>query len=45
MDSRLKNEIAYEIDKLAGRLSVIPISKILDRMGFPANYKALLDIE
>lgn len=39
------NEIAYEIDRLSGRLNVIPIDMVLDRMGFPKNYKVLLDIE
>ena len=39
------NEISYEIDKLSGRLSVISINKVLDRMGFPSNYKSLLDID
>lgn len=39
------NEISYEIDMLSGKLSSISINNVLDRMGFPTNYKALLDIE
>lgn len=37
-------EVSYEIDKLDGMVDVIPINMILDRMGFPINYKALLEI-
>ena len=39
------NEISYELDKLSGKLSSIPISMVYDRMGFPTNYKLLLDLE
>lgn len=39
------NEVSYEIDMLSGKLSSISINNVLDRMGFPTNYKALLDIE
>lgn len=39
------NEISYEIDVLAGKLTTIPIDVVLNRMGFPLNYKALLDVE
>lgn len=39
------NEVSYEIDMLSGRLASISINNVLDRMGFPTNYKALLDIE
>lgn len=38
----LMNEISYEIDHLAGRLHSININKVLDRMGFPENYKDLV---
>ena len=37
------NEVSYELDKLAGRLEVISIDQVYDRMGFPVNYKSLLD--
>lgn len=39
----LLNEISYEIDVLAGKLNVIPIAKVLDRMGFPENYIEIID--
>ncbi len=39
------NEITYELEHLAGKLSAISINKVLDRMGFPVNYKSLLDFE
>lgn len=39
------NEISYEIDMLSGKLSTISINRVLDRMGFPINYKALLDVD
>lgn len=35
------NEISYEIDILEGKLHTISISKVLDRMGFPPNYKEI----
>lgn len=39
------NEVSYELDMLSGRLTSISINNVLDRMGFPTNYKALLDTE
>lgn len=36
-------EVSYEIDKLSGVVRSIPVSKILDRIGFPYNYMELLD--
>lgn len=39
------NELSYEMDHLSGILKVIPIDAVLDRMGFPKNYKNLLDME
>lgn len=41
----LMNELSYEIDALSGKLNVINIDKVLDRMGFPTNYKTLLEID
>ena len=38
------NEISYEIDILAGKINSIPIDLVLNRMGFPLNYKVLLEI-
>ena len=36
------NEISYELDVLSGKLHTINISKVLDRMGFPPNYKEII---
>lgn len=41
----LLNEISYEIDVLAGKLNVITIAKVLDRMGFPENFKELARLD
>jgi len=38
------NEISYEIDVLSGKLKTINISKVLDRMGFPPNYKEIMKL-
>ena len=37
----MMNEISFEVDLLAGRLKVINITKVLDKMGFPLNFKEL----
>lgn len=39
------NEISYEIDYLSGRLHTINIDKVLDRMGFPKNYKDIVRMD
>lgn len=39
------NEISYEIDYLSGRLHTIKIDKILDKMGFPKNYKEIVRMD
>jgi len=39
------NEISYEIDYLTGRLHTINIDKILDKMGFPKNYKDIVRMD
>ena len=39
------NEFSYEIDALAGKLKTVSIDKVLAKMGFPINYKSLLDME
>ena len=36
------NEISYEVDILSGKLNSIEVSKVLDAMGFPENYKEIL---
>lgn len=39
----LINEISYEVDLLNGRIDSIPFEKILDRMGFPNNWRDILE--
>ena len=39
----MMKEIEYEIELLDGRVDTIPISKVLDRMGFPENYIEIID--
>lgn len=41
----LINEISYEMDILAGKLVVININKVLDKIGFPLNYKEIVRID
>jgi abortive infection bacteriophage resistance protein len=40
----LMKEMEYEIEALDGKVDVIPISKILDHMGFPKNYMDIVDL-
>lgn len=40
----LINEVSYEIDILCGKLKVINIGKVLDTMGFPRNFREILDL-
>ncbi len=40
----LAYEIEYEISILDGKVSSIPVSKILDRVGFPTNWKDLINL-
>ena len=40
----LINELSYEIDILCGKLKVINIGKVLDEMGFPRNFRDILEI-
>lgn len=37
-------EIGYEIDLLDGKVSSIPLSKILNRIGFPENWRDIKDL-
>lgn len=39
------NEISYEIDYLNGRLHTISIGKVLDKMGYPKNYKEIVRMD
>ncbi len=38
----MMENLDYEINLLAGKLKTISIDKVLDRMGFPANYKEIV---
>ena len=35
----LINELSYELDILDGKVDSIEVEKILDRMGFPVNFR------
>jgi hypothetical protein len=37
----LINELSYELDILAGKIKSIDVEKILDRMGFPVNFREI----
>lgn len=37
----LINELSYELDILGGKLHSIEIDKVLDRMGFPVNFREI----
>ncbi len=39
------NEVNYELDFLSGKLKVITIDKVLETMGFPANYKEIVRMD
>ena len=41
----LINELGYEVDILSGKVSVIPIEKVLNNMGFPCNWRDIVDID
>ena len=43
--TNMLNEISYELDYLSGRLHSIKIDKVLDRMGFPKNYKDIVRMD
>lgn len=37
-------EIGYEIDVLDGKVDVVPLNSILNRIGFPDNWRDILDL-
>ena len=39
------NELGYEVDILYGKVSVIPTENILSKMGFPPNWRDIVDID
>lgn len=40
----LAYEIGYEIDILDGKIDVIPLQKILDNIGFPPNWREIINL-
>jgi hypothetical protein len=38
-------ELSYEIDVLEGKINIVPIETILNRIGFPTNWKEIMTIE
>lgn len=41
----MMNEINYEFDRLSGRIYTISIDDVIDKMGFPPNYKDIMYME
>ncbi len=41
----LINELSYELDILEGKLQTIELGKVLDRMGFPENFKDIARVD
>ena len=41
----LISEVSYEIDVLDGKIDVIPLNKILNRIGFPDNWREISHID
>lgn len=40
----LAYELGYEIDLLDGKVDTVPLSKILDKIGFPSNWKDIIEM-
>lgn len=40
----LMNQISYEIDLLDGKVDSVPVSLILNKLGFPDNFREILNI-
>lgn len=40
----LAYELGYEIDLLDGKVNTVPLSKILDKIGFPSNWKDIIEM-
>ena len=38
-------ETSYEIDKLDGKIDTVPVETILNRIGFPTNWKEIINYE
>ena len=40
----LMNEISYEFDILDGKTNIIPTNKLLNKIGFPDNWRDIVDM-
>ena len=40
----MMNQISYEIDILDGKVDTVPVEQILNKIGFPTNFREILDI-
>ena len=38
-------EMSYEIDMLDGKIDTVPVETILNRIGFPTNWKEIITME
>ena len=38
-------EIGYEIDVLDGKVNVVPLNLILNKIGFPSNWRDIADLD
>ena len=38
-------EVGYEMDILDGKINSIPVQTILNRIGFPTNWRNITDME
>ena len=41
----LMNQISYEIDILDGKVDTVPVETILNKIGFPSNFRQILEIK
>ena len=41
----MMNEINYELDRLSGKLNSIKIDDVIEKMGFPSNYKDIMYLD
>lgn len=41
----MMNEINYEFDRLCGKINSITIDEVIDKMGFPPNYRDIMYME
>ena len=39
------NEIGFEIDMLEGKTNILPINNFLNKIGFPENWREIVDLD